>query len=161
MNRLIILGNGFDRAHNLKTRYEDFLWDFFSSCLNKAGKNSGFLDDKLLYIQRYVTLPNLDDKTEVTKSDFDEAVKGLGSNGNHPREILSEIFARYPNGWVDLEKVYYEGLLDRLPKSVIDYNNSFQYLGEKLVEYIREKVHPKITDDIKINGKTFFITKSI
>ena len=31
MNRLVIIGNGFDLAHGLKTRYEDFInwyWDY-------------------------------------------------------------------------------------------------------------------------------------
>ena len=31
MNRIVLIGNGFDLAHNLKTRYEDFInwyWDY-------------------------------------------------------------------------------------------------------------------------------------
>ncbi len=30
MNRLIIIGNGFDLAHNLKTKYNDFISDYWS-----------------------------------------------------------------------------------------------------------------------------------
>ena len=29
MNRLVLIGNGFDLAHNLKTRYSDFMLGLF------------------------------------------------------------------------------------------------------------------------------------
>lgn len=31
MNRLILIGNGFDLAHRLKTSYKDFLNDFWGN----------------------------------------------------------------------------------------------------------------------------------
>lgn len=31
MNRIIIIGNGFDLAHNLKTRYKDFINDYWAT----------------------------------------------------------------------------------------------------------------------------------
>ena len=30
MNRIIIIGNGFDLAHNLKTGYQDFINDYWA-----------------------------------------------------------------------------------------------------------------------------------
>lgn len=34
MNRLIIIGNGFDLAHGLRTRYIDFISNYWSSISN-------------------------------------------------------------------------------------------------------------------------------
>ena len=46
MNRIILVGNGFDLAHGLKTRYEDFInWYFeqlkkgLSDCISPIFKN--------------------------------------------------------------------------------------------------------------------------
>lgn len=35
MNRLILVGNGFDLAHGLKTSYKDFIDDFWEGKINK------------------------------------------------------------------------------------------------------------------------------
>ena len=37
MNRLIIIGNGFDLAHGLPTSYKDFIDDFWKNIKNKFG----------------------------------------------------------------------------------------------------------------------------
>lgn len=37
MNRLILIGNGFDLAHGLKTSYKDFIFWYLDECFNKAG----------------------------------------------------------------------------------------------------------------------------
>ncbi len=36
MNRLILIGNGFDLAHGLKTSYHDFILDYFKNCFIAA-----------------------------------------------------------------------------------------------------------------------------
>ena len=35
MNRLVIIGNGFDLAHKMKTSYKDFILDFLKESLQK------------------------------------------------------------------------------------------------------------------------------
>lgn len=37
MNRLILIGNGFDLAHGLKTSYKDFIFWYLDECFNEAG----------------------------------------------------------------------------------------------------------------------------
>ena len=34
MNRLIIIGNGFDLAHGIKTSYKDFIADYLCNAIN-------------------------------------------------------------------------------------------------------------------------------
>lgn len=36
MNRIIIIGNGFDMAHNLKTGYRDFIDDYWNNVTEKV-----------------------------------------------------------------------------------------------------------------------------
>ena len=38
MNRIILIGNGFDLAHGLKTRYEDFIDWFWEQQVKNANK---------------------------------------------------------------------------------------------------------------------------
>ncbi len=47
MNRLVIVGNGFDIAHGLKTRYEDFLYDYLILALKEFERN-GIYEDSFL-----------------------------------------------------------------------------------------------------------------
>lgn len=52
MNRLILIGNGFDLAHGLKTSYKDFIFWYLDECLNKAGiyANGHFYEDDFVKV---------------------------------------------------------------------------------------------------------------
>ena len=48
MNRLVLIGNGFDLAHGLKTRYEDFLnWYWCQKIYTAATKHDEEYNDQL------------------------------------------------------------------------------------------------------------------
>lgn len=52
MNRLVLVGNGFDLAHGLRTSYKDFIFWYLDSCFNQAGiyENSPF-ENEIVYIR--------------------------------------------------------------------------------------------------------------
>ncbi len=52
MNRLILVGNGFDLAHGLRTSYKDFIFWYLDSCLNGGGiyANGDFYEDELVNV---------------------------------------------------------------------------------------------------------------
>lgn len=52
MNRLILIGNGFDLAHGLKTSYKDFIFWYLDSCFNNAGiyETTSF-EDEFVYVK--------------------------------------------------------------------------------------------------------------
>jgi hypothetical protein len=50
MNRLIIVGNGFDLAHGLKTSYCDFISDYLCKVLDKYSRENTF-DDELISLR--------------------------------------------------------------------------------------------------------------
>lgn len=51
MNRLILVGNGFDLAHGLKTSYKDFIIWYLAACFGKRSYLSGIHRDELLQIE--------------------------------------------------------------------------------------------------------------
>ncbi|MBK7692344.1 MAG: hypothetical protein IPJ31_14990 [Bacteroidetes bacterium] len=38
MNRLVIIGNGFDLAHGMETSYQHFIWNFIKEAVKIASK---------------------------------------------------------------------------------------------------------------------------
>lgn len=44
MNRLIIIGNGFDLAHRIETSYKDFITEYLSKALNIFFKENSYSD---------------------------------------------------------------------------------------------------------------------
>src|SRR5690554_4361943 len=63
MNRLILIGNGFDLAHGLNTSYKDFIFWYLDRCFDNAGiyTSSEPYEDKFLHITvlEHDTLMNL------------------------------------------------------------------------------------------------------
>jgi len=53
MNRLILVGNGFDLAHGLKTSYKNFIIWYLAQCLGSVGYGPKTYKDKLLEINFY------------------------------------------------------------------------------------------------------------
>ncbi|EEI90481.1 hypothetical protein HMPREF0765_4068 [Sphingobacterium spiritivorum ATCC 33300] len=53
MNRLILIGNGFDLAHGLKTSYKDFIFWYLDKCFNQAGiyDNGHYFEDDFLRVE--------------------------------------------------------------------------------------------------------------
>ncbi|WP_343533946.1 AbiH family protein [Pedobacter sp.] len=51
MNRLILIGNGFDLAHGLKTSYKDFIIWYLADCLSNVGFDPKIYEDELLKIR--------------------------------------------------------------------------------------------------------------
>lgn len=151
MNRLVLIGNGFDQAHGLKTSYKDFIYWYWKqrvlSLYNFRGKTS---DDGLcrftiltydswfdLFFYNQVKISFIEDKDffDVTK---DKDVFGIE---------YSPLFERIHKSieikkWVDIENDYYgllkEYLNENSPEEkIVALNSELQLLQEKLVEYLR------------------------
>jgi len=66
INRLILVGNGFDLAHGLKTSYKDFIEDYLSKAINFF-ISGGCHDDKLIYIGSEMSRNGLSPITDLGK----------------------------------------------------------------------------------------------
>jgi hypothetical protein len=52
MNRLILLGNGFDLAHGRKTTYNDFMSWYLLRCFRQARDKGRYADDLIHIVNR-------------------------------------------------------------------------------------------------------------
>ena len=151
MNRLVLIGNGFDLAHGLKTRYEDFFYWYWEQRVNdflhNSTKESCDVLCKLINLQYDSWLISLTYDTTLKNGDGKEIYNHLVSNTDSFKLEFSPFFDRIrkcieTKGWVDIENEYYELLkkyvLDGKDVSEIEkLNHQLQYLQEKLIEYLK------------------------
>lgn len=177
MNRLVIIGNGFDLAHGLKTRYEDFInwyWDQRRDML--CHEHSNVSEDILckLKISRrdrigYDSWYQFAHENSYFK-DFQGNAKITGRELISQLEENPEIFDLEPNmlfeaiissietkGWVDIENEYYRLLKQYFQKEYTCkfLNEQLRFLQDKLVEYLTTQTieKKKITYQSIITGR--------
>jgi hypothetical protein len=177
MNRLILIGNGFDLAHGMKTSYNDFIHDYIKTFFEKANIYGGH-DDILMKIIKNNSFNDFYEEPK-TFTDFKQylntpSLSGITSGGHygreesHPRKkyswtIKNTFFKKLVEeccdlNWVDIENEYYTELLEILnnngqdTKTKIDklneLNADFGFLISILHEYFSKLPSPKF--DINI-----------
>jgi len=156
MNRLVIIGNGFDLAHGLPTRYEDFInwyWDKRVERLSKEVTN--VLTDPLCTISApdgamwAAVVANNVSLNYHYKSSAD-IIRNISTNRGFEityvpffKNILNSVATK---GWVDIENEYYDLLkqyaLPALPnpyqEPVSQLNEQLFYLQKELIKYLSE-----------------------
>lgn len=162
MNRIVLIGNGFDLAHGYPTRYEDFInWYWDKRVYSFHGNLTPLSEDCLCSIK--MTSDNSFNCWNVfafhNAGSFDKCtgkiIKPLGKNiikaiKNDPERYefkLSPFFKSICNaieskGWVDIEREYYDLLRDavltpdRCNYSVEELNSHLHCLHDLLTEYL-------------------------
>lgn len=131
MNNLIIIGNGFDLAHGLKTSYNHFI----EYLINKTCKEKTFTQ---LIFEEY----SIENYNQLISY-----VKNMGINESHFRNIFigSLIVDLSIHNWCDIEAKYYlilskVGQKNALYKNYYDLNKDFGYLRESLLEYLINEI---------------------
>lgn len=146
MNKLILIGNGFDLAHGLKTSYKDFL-DWYMCKAFQEFYNGNDYSDSLIEISN--KFPSTKSIFEIAPKTFIEVLDLIKSNNNQAIKYKSIFFNRIigsftGNNWVDIERYYFRMLKShflnnstRNKREVISkLNTEFDFLIEQLVEYI-------------------------
>ncbi|MBP6755717.1 MAG: hypothetical protein KA210_06175 [Bacteroidia bacterium] len=143
MNRLVLIGNGFDLSHNLKTSYKDFLYWYLKKVLDCFFSNS-FYEDKLIELHSKSSInglpkmETLDDLINVLnvlkhKRDSNLSIK-------YKSQFFQEIIELHQHKkWVDLENHYFSYLTRSMNNdSVIisKLNEEFEYLKSELENYL-------------------------
>lgn len=170
MNQLFIIGNGFDLAHGLDTRYSDFIiWYLKRICIDiTENLFSGYeVDDDLIRIysdpipmlfDNIQYRDNLNQKVEKMSSiqDFVNCITDLSTDYSqynkkfdyYPSELLYSILGYLDTfGWADIEREYYKLLIST--KDISELNLSFSKLKSELELYLMEQVEPFISVDKK------------
>jgi hypothetical protein len=165
--RLIVIGNGFDRAHGLPTAYNDFmLWLFQKTVKDAVGiPNSAILSNNYIDIVRNRFSNDFKSEKQLTslKQVQDNLIPGTGdeytSQGRFAEHLVhihikSNFIARLLQNallddpdWADIEKAYYRSLLaivkngslNRTEKKrqVVLLNKTLNFLKDNLAEYLR------------------------
>lgn len=170
MNRLVIIGNGFDLAHGLPTGYCDFI-DWYWKCVGKqlnerTWKIDNFFSDHLISLK--INPREINDREYREKLIKD--LKMLSSDFSYNN--LIELFNYYNNewnntcaidykntffwritqkkniqNWVDIENEYYQLLKECLQekdnKKVKRLNEEFEQVKKLLEEYLVTEVEKK------------------
>lgn len=153
MNRLVLIGNGFDLAHGLKTSYADFIHWYWQQRIEKlANEGAQTSDDGLCSFEmkvRAVWGHLLSFTHKETKAE--DAIRYMEDQGwcsIHKHPLLDRITTSIETkGWVDIEQDYYDILKEyafRDPKTnptpppIKALNEQLRFLQKKLVEYLTE-----------------------
>ncbi|NQY31152.1 MAG: hypothetical protein HRT69_17010 [Flavobacteriaceae bacterium] len=136
MNRLILIGNGFDLAHGMKTSFKDFIAHYIAKTLNNASKAG---DQK----QRFFTT-----RRHIPQNIPIENALSIFEQLKTQREIISislffnSITTDIKNkNWVDIESVYFSFLSAHLTNKTFikALNLELDYLKTSLIEYLTEE----------------------
>ena len=160
MNRIIIIGNGFDLAHNLKTKYEDFIDWYFGKWV-KILKDSTrcYAKDELCEFQtrnNYECFYSYFYNCSLDGNMCDLIRKTQQYYGLRfmPCSLLERMLHSVETkGWVDIEADYYRMLVeckgnkDELEK----LNKDFAVIQNLLVEYLNEIQEKDINEKILID----------
>jgi hypothetical protein len=177
MNRLIIVGNGFDLAHKLPTKYSDFITNYWSN-INDSAHSDDFLNfNKKGY--DFNRCKSLNDILEHLRDSGD--FKNPIIDGANFIYFGSEVFINYTNSffeklcnkfqktnWVDIEMEYYnllrniftadlnedeDVIFDQVVKLNMDFSqlkDRFnKYLNDNVLTKVPEKSYPKLSDILK------------
>lgn len=163
MNRIILVGNGFDLAHNLPTGYKDFINWYWEVRGNNMINNPSRLDSDCLgsfrilwdnyslksYYKDHVGYQDLSGREFIEHL---ESVPHICEVKQKPflKSLTSSIEAK---GWVDVENEYYRMLKQLSVKnlkttSVNELNSQMEFLRVHLVEYLSNVLTSN--DDIEI-----------
>lgn len=160
MNRLVIIGNGFDMAHGLKTSYTDFINWYWERRLNAMlTEGSAISEDCLCRFEikntkDCVSWSNFfffhsfrDLVTREWKYPPTEIISAIKENTDDFSVLYSKFFETIlqsieTRGWVDIENDYYQLLKScyEAPDNgytVQELNGQLAYLQDRLVEYLR------------------------
>lgn len=170
MNRLMIIGNGFDLAQGMKTDYHSFILHYIKSCFQHALTRQAY-KDVLGEVEgyRHVHGPDINNFTSIEEFEYFLRSDGfnfsfLGEDNDNwndaPRQrfvwsIQNDFFSRLITKcshlrWVDIENEYYRELkrimfiedADEKEKALKELNNGLSFLKNKLREYLKSLPKP-------------------
>ena len=142
MNRIILIGNGFDLAHKLPTSFAEFLDHYWFRIIEEILDTDGNdpFENSDLKISRSPS------HWDLGKNYYDlkEGIKRSGATLAFKNKLLKRISEySYQNRWVDIENEYYYLLKESFQKEDKDYsidslNQDFHRIRESLIDYITD-----------------------
>ncbi len=166
MNRIILIGNGFDLAHKMKTSYNDFIHYYWQSIIKQLQDSAAGNYSSLggTFENEEIRASNLHGQwgptTKINATNFEELLTDVKSQNidfkikNRLLEILTN--RQKEMNWVDIEIEYYTLLKDSFKNKHCSYkinelNNDFNRIQALLEMYLKE-VEDKFGEDFGRNA---------
>lgn len=168
ISKLVIVGNGFDLAHDLKTSYKHFIDDFWARIHDRADKYSQLgiiaFDPLFKHIissaQRPITCYADFKSVLINYKSYPHPYKlittplalrqGLNDVFVLKNKLFQAICEEAITNWVDIEQIYYSYLKaiaksdpNRIYKTVTELNNDFQSIIHALHCYLQVSIEEK------------------
>ncbi|WP_396159323.1 AbiH family protein [Flavobacterium sp.] len=150
MNRIILIGNGFDLAHGINTSYNHFINDYWENTIKEIHKseiNTEFENDEI-FINVVPTqwLPGFEFDKLIGSLEY---IKSKLVFKNKFLEIITS--KKQEQNWVDIENEYYSLLKKSFKEKNCDYkinalNEDFNKV-QKLLKVYLKKVEEKFNED--------------
>jgi hypothetical protein len=169
LNKVVLVGNGFDLAHKLKTSYKNFLDWYVCKSFNGFCIERSYSDPLFELKNKHSGYFNTFNKPPET---FEDVLNLIATDDLQRISYGSDFFKQLllsfkSNNWVDIERYYFNQLKEyftnpniapqRKKEIVIKLNNDFDYLISQLSSYIKtinaslENVCSLQLDDDKTN----------
>ncbi len=143
MNRIILIGNGFDLAHGMATSYTDFLNDYWEKTIKEVQNSAG----QAIFENEDFTVRNVPFTwySGNSYSDFKKGLKSGSTRIEFKNQFLSNITEKkYLQNWVDIENEYYSEVKRNLDikkentnsDSIEKLNSDFNRIMSLLKEYL-------------------------
>lgn len=163
MNRLVLIGNGFDLAHGLKTSYKDFLFWYLEKAFMITEQNFKF-EDQILnithrpsiyvrpsqnHIRKLIDAHYFTGFSQLQSQSVESEKFGVLDNPYYIKcksDLLINLLSRCsPTNWVDIENEFYVLLVLLLKKEgaektrlVKNLNDDLSHLINQLEDYLSE-----------------------
>jgi len=144
-NRLVIIGNGFDLAHGLKTSYKNFLDWYFSTAYNKYLESATYKDLLIEIVPTYIPPGGVKLREVLPTEDILARIKSTYGRVEYKSDFFKQLTQKLSTqSWVDIEREYFRNLKLHFKNNVEEsrqmnvrkLNWEFNYLIGKLAEYI-------------------------
>lgn len=176
MNRVVIIGNGFDLAHSLPTRYEDFINWYWAQWGQRLRSNSGKIAEDMFCSFRLKENVGLAGWYLVWSyryqilfrqySDRELAEIAINDTEACDFRINSVFFSRIceaieTKGWVDIECEYYNLLREAIIRpencsyTISELNSQLRQIQNLLAEYLLSVITVDIKCDERIHQQIY------
>lgn len=160
MNKLVIIGNGFDLAHGMNTSYSDFILWHLKEAFNK------YYNRQTNEFENFVSVRRLDGvhadysdrmgKVEDIKtiSEFNSKLESACLKFSCQYQFIDKLITSSIINWVDIENEYFKELVSELDpyfkltgnftnnSKIIELNKSLDEIKSVLAEYISNLQEP-------------------
>jgi hypothetical protein len=146
MNRIILVGNGFDLAHGLNTSYKDFINYYLESVFKRFREQHFRYSDPLISIQskHYHVLSLPKEITSDYNAYLDEFIKDYKDDYKVNISPLLELTRNnlIAKNWVDIEMDYFKTLSTAIRNHIVNVsmvmtiNNQLEHMKNELVNFL-------------------------